>query len=235
MAAVYPALILITLIIASVILFIYILPTMMVLTWWIELPPLTQLLFDIRDVLLNYWLFILLFLIVFIVTILVLIQWYQWRLFFHRVLLILPWINQLLKARIEMQIAKILEFSSSAWMTPLEKVNLLYNWVNNLVYKEYFKEKIRTIEMWGKLISVFSIDNMFWPQLQWYIETWDLNKNLDDLMRVHYNTTLNNIQKNVKMVQTLMNAIIIFLLWWVVWIFAWWILQLVLELTQSVL
>jgi len=235
MAAVYPILILITLIIASIILFIYILPTMMVLTWWLDLPPLTQILFDIREFILNYGFYFLWFIIILIVTIYILIQWYHGRLILHKFLLISPWINQLIKSRIEMQISKILEFSSSAWMTPLEKVNLLYNWVDNLIYKEYFFNRIWDIERWWKLISVFSVDKMFSAPMQWYIETWDINKNLEDLMRVHYNTTLKNIQKTVKLVQMLLNTIIIFLLWWLVWLFAGGILQLVLKLTESVL
>jgi len=235
MAWLYPLLIFLTLIIASIILFLYILPMMMVLTGWIELPPLTQLLFDIRWFILNYGFIFLGLLVVTIIIIFVLIQGYQGRFILHTVLLHLPGIKQLLKSRIEMQISKILEFSSTAQMTPLAKVNLLYTWVNNLVYKEYFKSKIKNIQMWGKLIWVFFDDKMFSAQIQWYIETWDINKNMDVLMHVHYDTTLKSIQKSVKLIQTLMNTIIIFLLGTIVWIFAWGILQLVLKMTESVL
>jgi len=235
MVAVYPMLILITVIIASIILFIYILPMIMSLTGEIELPTLTQILFDVRVLILNYWLIFLWTIIFSLVLIYILIQWYQWRFIFHKILLVLPWIKQLLKARIEMQISKILEFSSSAGMTPLDKVHLLCNWVNNLVYKEYFHMKIKNIERWGKLIEVFSMDKLFSAPMQWYIETWDINKNLEDLMRVHYSTVLWNIQKRVKLIQMILSTLIIFLLWWIVWLFAWWVLQLVLKITESVL
>ncbi len=135
-----------------------------------------------------------------------------------------------------MQISKILEFSSKAWMQPDQKLELLLSWVNNLVYKEYFKDHNKTINMWWKLINIFSNDKMFSFRLQWYIETWDLpTGDLGKLMKVHYDRTLVEIQKVVKLVQTLLNTIIIFILWWVVWLFAGWILQLVLKMTESVL
>jgi len=236
MAAVYPLMILTTLILASFVLFIFILPQMMVLTWWMELPPLTQILFDIRWLILNYWYLTIWLIITVFIWVYVLIQWYQWRFLFHRFLLMLPWVWQLLRMRTEMQISKILEFSSKAWMQPDQKLELLLSWVNNLVYKEYFKDHNKTINMWWKLINIFSNDKMFSFRLQWYIETWDLpTGDLGKLMKVHYDRTLVEIQKVVKLVQTLLNTIIIFILWWVVWLFAGWILQLVLKMTESVL
>lgn len=235
MAAMYPIMILIALVAASLVLFLYILPKMMVLTWWIELPPLTSILFAVRNFIIDYGLYVAWFFFALTVLILILIKWESGRYVFHKVLLWIPWIKQLMKSRIEMQISKILEFSSRANMTPLDKVRLLYNWIDNLVYKYYFQDSIQIIEGGSKLINIFSKDSMFSAPMQWYIETWDINKNLDELMLVHYRTTLNNIQKNVKMVQMLLNTIILFLLGWVVGLFAWWVLQLVLKMTESVL
>jgi hypothetical protein len=46
-----------------------------------------------------------------------------------------------------MQISKILEFSSKAGMTPIMKINLLENGIDNLFYKEYFTSKANSINM----------------------------------------------------------------------------------------
>lgn len=234
-ASIYPIVVVFLLIVCSLVLFLYILPMMMTITGWMELPPLTQILFDVRSFILNYWFISSGLLLLSIITIFILIQSYNWRLLLHKFLLVCPWIKWLVKSRVEMQISKILEFSSKAWMTPIMKINLLENWINNLYYKEYFKSKAESINMWWKLIWVFLNDKMFSPQMQWYIETWDINKNLDKLMKVHYNTILKNIQNNITMIQTLMTSLTILILWGVVALFAWWIFQLVIWLTDSVL
>jgi len=133
-----------------------------------------------------------------------------------------------------MQISKILEFSSSAQMTPLEKVELLSHGVDNLVYKKYFIENTIKVERWDKLIDIFSDDTLFSAPLQWYIETGDLNKNLDVLMLAHYDTTLKLIQDNVKMITKILEVLVTFIMGAIVLVLAWWIFQLILTLTDGV-
>lgn len=233
-ASIYPIIVLVFIVISSLILFIFILPMVLNSVWDMEIAPLTQIIFDIRTFILDYWFITLGFLIIFIFTFLGVIKTYNWKLMVHKFLIICPWIKWLVKARVEMQISKILEFSSKAGMTPIMKISLLENWIDNLFYKEYFTSKANSINMWGKLVGVFLNDKLFSPQMQWYIETWDINKNLWKLMNVHYHTILKNIQHNIKLVETLITSLTILMLWIIVTIFAWWMFQLVLWLTDSV-
>jgi len=234
-AAAYPVVVFILLTVCSLILFIYILPTMLSITGGMDLPFLTQILFDIRTFILDYWIITLVLLIIVASILVSLTRWYNGKLFLHKFLIVCPGLKWLIKSRVEMQISKILEFSSKAQMTPFAKIELLENWVDNLYYKEYFTSKKWSISLGWKLVNIFLDDKLFSAAIQWYIETWDINKNLDILMGKHYTTILKNIQNHIKLVHTLLSAFTILVLWAVVLLFAWWIFQLVIWLTDSVL
>ena len=234
-AAAYPIIVMFLLIVCSLVLFIFILPTMMSITWWMELPYLTQVLFDIRSFILDYWVISFILFLIIVWALFVLTKGYNGKLMLHKFLLICPWLKWLTKARVEMQISKILEFSSKAQMNPSVKVDLLKNWVNNLFYKEYFESKANSIKLGWKLFWVFLDDKLFSPEIQWYVEVGDHNKTLDKLMKMHYSTILGKIQNNIQLVKTLLNAITILFLWGIVLLFAGWIFQLVIWLTDSVL
>lgn len=235
-ALIYPVIVLIATIMCWWILFFYVLPMIQEFVWDLDdLPPLTAILFWTKEFIFNYWKIVLFLSVSIIVAFTLSVRTTAWRYYYHKLLLLLPAIKLLVKARAEMQISKIVEFSSAAQMTPYDKVGLLKNGVDNLVYRNHFKNNHEKISTWNTLYSLFNDDKLFSLTLQAYIETWDINKNLDVLMLNHYENTLNNIHVAIHAVIQISMAVILILLAMVAIIFAGWILQLFQAMTSNFL
>lgn len=194
-----------------------------------KLPALTQFMIDASDIVINKWYMLILSFIGIYIFFKLFAKTKVGKYVLWYFSLKFPVIKEVVYRKYIIYFSINLSMLLKSWISLLQAIDLLTEWVENLYYKEEFRRVRFELESWmsfAKSLWLWNIQDV-WEYSNNYIpidfayavdvweKTWQLWELLEDVWK-RYDEDLKLIIKNM---QSLMEPFVIVLVWWVVFVF----------------
>lgn len=250
-ALIYPISIIIVTILMITTIMIYVIPKIeaMYKESNVNLPELTLIIISISHFFTNYIIFICLWSIIFIYTIFLFLKIKIIKLFFDKQILNLPIFWNLIRKKILINFSEFLATLLVSWIMINKALMIIKKWTSNLYYAEEYENILSDIKngktlsdaMWWNLLNLQNKKNLttdekieltrskkrvalFPIELSTWVKIWEQTWTLSKMLfksSARYSKEVDNVIKNIS---SLMEPIIIVVIWWIVGTIILWIL-----------
>lgn len=195
---------------------------------WSELPWLTQFVVSVSSFLLEQWYILALWIILFIIFIKIVNSTYLWKIFFATFFTKLPIFWYIVKQSNVIYFIKAFSLLQNSWVLLLDSIKTSSRVVPNLLYKKELIRIKNEVEIWLTVSKALWLNleyetneyknNLFSEEFAYVVstweETWSLSKSLEKIWH-NYNWELKRYIWNLS---SMMEPIIIVIVWFLVWI-----------------
>lgn len=228
-ALVYPAILVSLTIIMVIFMMIFIVPkiTGAFIETWVALPMLTQIVVSISDYISNYWYVVLAGIIIFMIIISLINKTYLWRMFFAILAIKTPIFWYIVKQSNIVYFINSFTILLDSWVLLLESLKTSSNVVPNLAYKKELVRVKNEVELWLTISKSLWLNNdyeetiyknkLFPEDFTYVVATWEETWTISSSLKKVWDNYNLELKRYIWNLSTLMEPMIIVLVWWLVW------------------
>ncbi len=237
-ALTYPAILLILWIVATIALFVFVLPWIFSITDqfpWMKLPWVTVFLQNFSNFLIEYWKYIALWTIGLIMILSIFFSTIFWQKVLYTIISYIPVVNKITQSYYLVKMSRYAKIMLEAWMNYVEVFKLLKWIVDNVFYYEMFQDTLKNLKEWWNIYEVFSnYPNIVPITATSLIKVWEktakLSDSFENIVEIYedeLNTSVNSLSKVVE-------PVMLVFIWWIVVVISLWVFGIITSIMDSV-